>query len=80
MTMEDALKVLTQINGFLAVSQPMIAAAVGVGEVIANEFRSQGENIGPFAAEIAKFDAAVSEGFMADADWRARHGLPPAGA
>lgn len=79
MTQEQALKYLQNANQIITLLNPLLGGAIALGTMIVNDVRAQGANVGPFAEEIAKFDAAVSEGLAADDAWRAHHGLPPAG-
>lgn len=79
MTQEQALKYLQNANQIITLLNPLLGGAVALGTMIVEDVRSHGVNVGPFADEIAKFDAAVKEGITADDAWRARHGLPPVG-
>lgn len=73
---DNTIQTLQSINAFITLLNPLIGSALALGTAIVADVRSQGADVGPFADEIAKFDALVAGGIATDADWRRRHGLP----
>lgn len=78
--MQEALAALTQVNETLGSFNPLVATLFALGKALVDSIKSSGNDIGPFQAEIDKFDALVAKGFAVDAAWRAEHGLPAVGS
>lgn len=73
--MDKTLALLQAVNGIITTATPLAGAAVALGLFIVNDLKARGQNVGDFATEIAKFDAAVANILSKDAQWRKDSGL-----
>lgn len=73
--MDKTLELLKAINAIVTTVSPLAGAAAALGMFIVSDLKARGQNVGDFATEIAKFDAAVAPIFAKDAQWRRDSGL-----